>query len=244
MLTHDSSKLGSCTDCVIRDRGICGSLAEDELLDFKYIAGRRTYQPGERILSDVDGNEFLGAIYSGVIKVTGILKDGRQQIVGLLFSPNCLGHMFCGTSTFVVEAATHVEICCFDHRAFERLSGKYSSLNKHLLNQTLDELDAAQDWMVLLGQKTAEEKVATLLLRLVTQSSSYKGNGDNGSTRSAEFELHLNREEIAEFLGLTYETVCRRIAVFKKRNIVRFYGTRRFSIPDLDALAALAGSCP
>ncbi len=237
----EAPELGRCFACLIRERGICGALSEQQLLKFKHIARHRTYRPGERILSSENAADFLGAINSGVVKVTKILADGRQQIVGLLFPPNCVGHTYGKTNAYFVEAATPVELCCFERGGFDRLSAEYPGLSRHLLDQTLKELESAQDWMVLLGRKTAEEKVASLLLMLATRAApSHDCNGCN-APRVAEFELHLKRDEIADFLGLTYETVCRQIAALKKRDIVRFSGTRRFSVPDLEPLATLAG---
>lgn len=237
----ESSNLGHCLTCLIRQSGVCSSMTVDEIGEFKRISRRRTYSPGERIMSSEGGAEFLGAINSGVAKVTKILMDGRQQIVGMLFPPNCFGHAFGKTNAYFVEAATHVELCCFERRGFERMSEAYPGLRRSLLEQTLSDLDAAQDWMVLLGRKTAEEKVASLLLMLATRSAPSPSYIEQCPPRAVDVELHLKREEIADFLGLTYETVCRQIAALKKRGIVKFNGVRQFSVPDWEALERLAG---
>ena len=71
---------------------------------------------------------------------------------------------------YTAEAATDVEICTFPNAAFERLVGEYPGLQQRLFQHTLDELDAARDWMLLLGRKTAEEKVASFLYMLARRS--------------------------------------------------------------------------
>ena len=243
MPAWDTAQMARCLGCIIRDKGLCNALTVDELAQFGQIAHRRTYQPGQRILSSEDDTGYIGAISAGVVKVTKILVDGRQQIVSLLFPPDCLGRSFGKSNPYFAEAATNVEICSFERAGFERMVDDYAGLNKRLLEQTLDELDGARDWMILLGRKTAEEKVASLLLMLATRSqpSEQTDKIEDHQPPPADFELHLKRDEIADFLGLSYETVCRQIAALKKSGLVRFNGTRRFVVPNLDALAAVAG---
>ena len=243
MPAYDTAQMARCLGCIIRDKGLCNALTIDELSEFGQIARRRVYKPGQRILSSEDSNGYIGAISSGVVKVTKILVDGRQQIVSLLFPPDCLGRSFGKSNPYFAEAATKVEICSFERSGFERMVEDYAGLNKRLLEQTLEELDTARDWMILLGRKTAEEKVASLLLMLASRAlpASADAGGQESRKPLADFELHLKRDEIADFLGLSYETVCRQIAALKKSGVVRFNGTRRFFVPDLEALADLAG---
>lgn len=238
MTAERACKLGHCGPCVIRQRGICGSLTEDELLQFRRISRRRTYEPGEIILSSDEKADLFAAVFSGVVKLTKILFDGRQQVVGLLLPPDCLGRPYGKVNPFFAEAATKVELCCYSYSAFEGLLEEFSGLKQSLFEQTLDELDAARDWMVVLGRKTAEERVASLLLLLATRSTLAT---HGRATETVVFELQLKRVEIASFLGLSYETVCRQISALKKKGIIRLTGTRRFSVPDLEALADVSG---
>jgi len=116
----------------------------------------------------------------------------------------------------------------------------HSEMSQHLLEHSLDKLDTAHDWMVLLGRKTAEERVASLLYLLVTRSKLALVH-DHGASRDTGFELHLKREEMADFLGLTYETVIRQLKALYKKDIICLNGRREFSVPDLAALAKAAG---
>jgi len=94
--------------------------------------------------------------------------------------------------------------------------------------------------MVLLGRKTAKERVASLLYLLATRSKLTDPAAEANSPDTG-FELHLKREEMADFLGLTYETVIRQIRALNDKNIIRLTGRREFSVPDLSALAQEAG---
>ncbi len=114
-------------------------------------------------------------------------------------------------------------------------------VKQRLLEQTLDELDSALDWMVLLGRKTAEERVATLLLMLATRASLHSDRQETTPTRLQTLDLHLTREEIADFLGLAHETVCRQLSMLKRRGLIELTGRRQVTVPDVGALAGAAG---
>jgi len=242
MESGTAPELGRCDSCVIRDCGICNALTREELDQFRQIANRRIYRPGAFIMSSDDETEFFAAVYSGVVKLAKILADGRQQVVSLLLPPDCLGRAYDkkGQNNFyIAEAATEVELCCFPRAGFEQMLEHFSGMKQRLLEQIMDDLDLARDWMVLLGRKTAEERMASLLLMLATRSTPFRDVAMPASP-PVEFELHLKRDEIADFLGLSYETVCRQITALKKKGIVELDGTRRFTVPDLDALAKVA----
>lgn len=232
--------LGRCGSCVVRQTGICNALLTDELMQFRTIASRRKFAPGQQIHLADEKPEFFGAVVSGVVKLTKILFDGRQQVVGLLLPPDSVGRAFGRKAPCFAEAATEVELCCFPYAGFERMLDDFPGLKQRLLEQTLDDLDSALDWMVLLGRKTAKERVASLLLMLALRSTVADGEA-NDRGHAKVLDLHLKREEIADFLGLTYETVCRQITMLKKRGVIQLAGRRRVLVPDVDALARAAG---
>ena len=232
--------LGRCYSCVIRRQGLCNALKDDELLRFRRIANRRIFEPGQNILQSDDEPDFFAAVITGVVKLTKVLFDGRQQVVDLLLPVDCLGQVFGRRSSYYAQAATQVELCCFPYSGFEQMLEDFPDLKQRFLEQTLDDLESARDWMVLLGRKTAEERVASLLLMLATRSSFNKA-GHNGAARPIALDLHLKRHEIADFLGLTYETVCRQFTALKNKGLIQQPSKRRFSIPDTEALARAAG---
>src|SRR5262249_57473822 len=118
------------------------------------------------IMSDQEPVTFFANVISGTIKLTKGIADGRQQIVGLLFPPDFLGRTFSRSNPYFAEAASDVEVCVFPSEAFERLIDLYPELQHRLFERTLDELDAAREWMLLLGPKTPEEKAPSFLLLL------------------------------------------------------------------------------
>lgn len=229
-----------CQSCVIRRSGICSALTGVDVTRLSRIAHHRQYKPGQTIITSDEAPHLLAAVTTGVVKLSKLLLDGRQQIVGLLFPPDFLGRVFSHKIPYFAEAATHVELCCFRRAEFEAMLKEHREMSQHMLEHSLDKLDSAHDWMVLLGRKTAQERVASLLYLLATRSKLNPVSMD-GAAAETGFELRLKREEMADFLGLTYETVIRQIKALSEKNVIRLNGRREFSVPDLVALAREAG---
>ena len=204
------------------------------------ISHRKRIAQGQTIMSDDLPVDFFANVVSGVVKLTKTLVDGRQQIVGLLFAPDFLGRAYSSHNPYTAEAATEVEICTFPNTAFERLVDEYPGLQSKLFQHTLDELDAARDWMLLLGRKTAEEKVASFLLMLAKRSL-VTGCQHVPAPGTASFELPLTRADIADYLGLTIETVSRQLTRLKTSATIRLATSRLIVVPDMARLARVAG---
>lgn len=236
-----SSSHSKCNTCNVRHRAICGVLSHEELNCLNQIARRKKISAGQVILSDEEPADFVGIITSGAVKLTKTLADGRQQIVGLQFASDFLGRTYNERNHFFAEAATDVEICSFMCRDFEALLKKFPKLENRLFQNTLDELDSAREWMLLLGRKTAEEKVASFLLMLAKKSS-LLGCAQSNEFTFASFTLPITRTDAADFLGLTIETVSRQITRLKTKKIISVTGNREFLVPDLERLAMIAGS--
>lgn len=229
-----------CGQCPVRHQAVCGAMDEVQIKKLALIAHRKKVSAGQTIISDEEPVDFFANVITGAIKLTKSLPDGRQQIVGLLFAPDFLGRAYSKNNPYTAEAATDVEICTFSNAAFERLVDEYPGLQQRLFQHTLDELDAARDWMVLLGRKTAEEKVASFLLMLARRSLMI-GCQHQASPRTAAFELPLTRSGMADYLGLTIETVSRQLTRLKTNNVIRLEANRMIMAPDLDRLAKAAG---
>ncbi|MBZ0215890.1 MAG: Crp/Fnr family transcriptional regulator, partial [Fimbriimonadaceae bacterium] len=159
-----------CQHCVVRHQAVCGVLAPHELADLNSIARRRLYKPGQNILMAEENIPHVATVVSGVIKLIQSMSDGRQQIVGLQFPPDFLGRTYGVESRYFAEAVSDVDLCLFPKREFETLLADYPDLEKRLFQDTLDELDVARDWMLLLGRKTAAERVASFLLLIARRA--------------------------------------------------------------------------
>lgn len=239
MDAFNTAELGRCLTCIIRDHGLCNALSGEQLLSFKQIARRRHYKSGDLILSGDDKVTFIAGVVSGIVKMSKIFSDGRQQIIGLLFPSDSLGRTFGAHNPYFAEAASDVELCCFEKSSFEGMLEDFPGLKQRLLEQTLDDLDAARDWMALLGRKTAEEKVASFFLLLAQRSTSTE-QGCGGGLTPDIINLSLKRSEIGDYLGLTYETVCRQIRSLSEQGVLEWTSKRRFRVRDFESLTEIA----
>ncbi len=236
-----------CEHCAIRHRSICGALSPSEINDLNSIAVRRRYTAGQTVHWQEEEVTALGNIISGVLKMTRTMEDGRQQIVGLLFPSDFLGRTFSDRAASNVEAASDVEICTFPRARFEALLQRYPDLESRLLAHTLDELDAAREWMLLLGRKSAAEKVATFLLHLARRrvqigcGHSTFGDKDADDDQPIHFELPMTRADMADYLGLTIETVSRQMTRLKKAGIIDVANNRSITVDSRAALERASG---
>lgn len=235
--------LQRCDQCPVRHQAVCGAMDETQIAKLARITHRKKIHAGQTIISDEEPVDFFANIVSGAVKLSKTLPDGRQQIVGLLFPPDFLGRAYSRSNPYTAEAATDVEICTFPNVAFERLVGDFPGLQQRLFQHTLDELDAARDWMLLLGRKTAEEKVASFLYMLAKRGLMVGcRHVHNQPGPSVSFELPLTRADIADYLGLTIETVSRQLTRLKTSRVIELSTSRLIHVPDIERLASAAGS--
>jgi CRP/FNR family transcriptional regulator len=230
-------KLRSCEDCPIRYNAVCSKCDPDELHELEQIKYYRSYAAGQTIFFAGDPLEYVGSIVSGVSSLTRTMPDGRVQMVGLLLPGDFMGRPNRDTIDCDVVAETDVMLCCFRRKPFEKLIVDTPHVGQRLLEMTLDELDAAREWMLVLGRKTAREKIASLLHMIAVRMTSLKESREG----EAVFTLPITRETMANYLGLTIETVSRQMTALKKEGLIAFDERRDIRVPDLAALKAETG---
>ncbi|MCA8884422.1 MAG: Crp/Fnr family transcriptional regulator [Rhodobacteraceae bacterium] len=227
-----------CEDCPILHRAVCAKCETDELQELDALKYYRTVPAGHTVVWSGDEMDFVASIVSGIATLTQTMEDGRTQMVGLLLPSDFVGRPGRSEAAFDVTATTDVTLCCFRKKTFEEMMMRTPRIGQRLLEMTLDELDAAREWMLLLGRKTAREKIATLLAIIVRRDASLRLMGKDGPL---EFDLPLTREAMADYLGLTLETVSRQISALRKSGVIELKGKRHITIPDLDRLLEETG---
>jgi CRP/FNR family transcriptional regulator len=218
-----------CGDCPIRHRAVCSRCEPRELEVLENMKSYKTYEPGQTLVWAGDDLQFLGSVVAGVAALSQTMEDGRRQMVGLLLPSDFVGRPGRDIAPFDVVAATEVTVCRFAKGPFEKLLRETPSIATRLLEMTLDELDAAREWMLLLGRKTAREKIASLIAIIARRDASLRLRKAAGRV---QFDLPLSREAMADYLGLTLETVSRQISTLKREGIIELEGKRHVTIPD------------
>ncbi len=232
-MNGNAKNLGSCSDCPIRYSAVCSKCEPDEFAWMEGAKHYRSFGAGQRVVWAGDRMEFVASVVTGAATLSHTMEDGRTQMVGLLLPSDFLGRPGRSFAPFDVTAVSGLTLCCFQRAPFEGLMRRSQQIGQRLLEMTLDELDAARDWMLVLGRKTAREKIASLLLnlsgRVVALDQAVAVNG-------MVLDLPLTREAMADYLGLTLETVSRHMTALKRDGIIVLEGTRRVVIPDREAL--------
>jgi CRP/FNR family transcriptional regulator len=227
-----------CADCPIRHRAVCARCDGDELEALDAIKYYRSYEAGQPIIWSGDQMNFVGSVVSGIATLTQTMEDGRTQMVGLLLPSDFVGRPGRQGAAYNVVATTDVVMCCFRKKPFEELMARTPHIAHRLLEMTLDELDAAREWMLVLGRKTAREKIASLLAIIARRDASLS---TDAATGAVSFDLKLTREAMADYLGLTLETVSRQISALKKSGVIILEGKRHVTVPDMRRLIEEAG---
>ena len=235
---HNSEVPLVCRSCEARHRGVCGALDENQLVQLAKHTHRTTHNPEEELFAAESSSTHYSNVLRGVVKLTKLMPDGRQQIVGLQFSPDFLGRPFEKTNRLDAQAADEVELCSFPKSVLNNMIKNSPDLEHKLFEQTLRELDESREMMLTLGRKTASEKVATFLQLLATHIDPELEDHEG----PVEFELALKRSDIADYLGLTIETVSRQMTKLRKAGIIDIQNNRHIRIPDLGRLIDMTES--
>jgi CRP/FNR family transcriptional regulator len=222
----------SCEDCEIRTLAVCGALSHEELPRLAAIAHRRELKAGQMLFDEGEIAEEVFTLTSGMVKLYKLMSDGRRQITGFLVGGDFLGLAFGRTYVYSAEAVVDSTMCRFRRAGFLKLLEDFPSIEMALLGRTSTELAAAQDQILLLGRKTARERVATFLLSLCRRQRI----GERGSLR-----LPMSRTDIADFVGLTIETVSRTLTQLRREGVIDLPDTHRVVIASWSRLKQAAG---
>jgi len=202
-----------CYACVVRGVGLCGPLEIRELDRLNAIASRIRLAPEQVLFCEGDEAHSAFAVTEGTVRLSKMLPDGRRQVTGFLSPGGFLGIAYSDTYAYSAEAVTPLALCRFPQRRLEALLTEIPSLERRLLSIASNELKAAQDQMLLLGRKSAEEKISSFLWHWCRRS---RQDCEPGYV----IDLPMNRTDIADYLGLTTETVSRTLSRFAKDGLL------------------------
>ncbi len=222
-----------CDHCGARARSFCDVLKGQEFHQLAAIALSRSFEPRQTIIQEGDPADFLMNVTSGAVKIFRALPDGRTQVVGFLGEGDFMGMPPGEGYTVSAESVTAVEICTFPRRSFERLLKEFPSLERRLFELVSNEIAAAHDHMLLLGRKTARERVASLLVQMAAKEHC-------GNVHKPCVKLAMTRAEMADYLGLTMETVSRTLSTFRRTGLILAQSPDQLLLLRLDALRRIA----
>ncbi|OZB37869.1 MAG: Crp/Fnr family transcriptional regulator [Acidiphilium sp. 34-60-192] len=203
-----------CAKCEARHVGLCDALDDADLHFLAGVARRSTANRGQVFITEGDPARQFFNINHGTAKLYKDLPDGRRQIIGS-------------------EALEPIQYCRFDRTELRGVFGRFPIIERRLLDVASHELVIAQEQMLLLGRKTAVERVASFL-------DGWRNRAAPCANPTAALDLPMSRSELADFLGLTIETVSRALAALRKQNIVSIGSDHRIAILKPTRLTAIS----
>lgn len=229
---HNRSENG-CVDCKVRLISVCSVLALTELEQLEALSQHLTLDKGHVLFGQGDLATFVFNVIEGALRLTRLLPDGRRQVMGFVLPGDFLGLALQERYSVSAEALTPVKACRFERQDFAAVVEVKPHLLKSLHERAGYELTLAQDQMVLLGRRTAEEKVAAFLLSLRDR---FARTGHSSVT----VELPMGRQDMADYLGLTMETVSRMLTRLDRAHAILLVpgGVRLLDPARLEHLAA------
>ncbi|HLH49177.1 MAG TPA: helix-turn-helix domain-containing protein [Roseiarcus sp.] len=189
-----------------------------------------TFAAGEALFWEGDEAGQVFDVLEGVLRVYRIMADGRRAIMGFIHPGDVMGVSFQSRYLFTAEAVTEVKVRRFARGRFFTMINETPALRPQLFAILCDEMSAAQDQMLLLGRKTAEERVVSFLLAIHRKSSA-----------GAEIELPMSRQDMADYLGLTMETVSRMMTSLARRGLIAAGARHSVTLRKLTTLREIAG---
>ena len=222
-----------CTICKVRTYSFCRCLDEDKLKDFSDISFEKSFLNKQNIFLQNDQSDYLYNITEGNVKIYQLLDDGRIQIIGFLYPGDFFGSYRNNKYNYCAEAIGELKTCVFDQKILDKYLDENPILAKELLNKTSFELTLAQDRLTVLGKLNAGERLVKFLLNISEQRNriGWKNN---------PISLPMTRQDIADYLGITIETVSRELSNLKTSNIIKIITSKQIYLSNIEELKSYA----
>jgi CRP/FNR family transcriptional regulator len=226
-----------CATCEARSVSVCNAIHDPDLARLASIAVVTEVGPGQCFIDEGEPADAFFNITAGSAKLFKLLPDGRRQITGFVGPGHFLGIAVSDTYAFSAEAIEPVRYCRFNRGKLRALLDDFPLMEKRLLEVAANELVAAQEQMLLLGRKTARERLASFLLLQSRQ-------GLTCGRARRWFTLPMTRNDIADYLGLTIETVSRTLTRLRNEGLIEIAVQSDVLIDNPRGLEELAGGLP
>ena len=205
--------------------------AEDALSPLQAVSTASRFGRNQTIFNEGDDARYSYKVIQGGVRLCKVRSDGRRQIAEFLLPGDMFG-LECGEEhSLTAEALCDVIVMRCPRNHVERLSEEHPDVRRQLMSLLRRELSAAQDHLVMLGRQTAKERVASFLLLLAERTAAQDGDA---------VDLPMGRQDIADYLGLTIETVCRALTDLKREQQIQIPNRHQVVIRDIEALELVA----
>ncbi|WOC15169.1 Nitrogen fixation regulation protein FixK [Pseudochrobactrum sp. MP213Fo] len=226
---------GACADCEVRKMAICAALQDDALDALEAIMSSRKLDANEMLTEEGAPKQRVFSLTSGLLRLFTLLPDGRRQISGFLYPGDYLGLADDDVYSQTAEAVVPSVLCCFSVSEMDGLMNTYPALKDRLYVMTREALRQSRDNQLVLGRLAPVEKLASFLLVLSAHAVRI-------GQPSSPVHLPMNRTDIADYLGLTIETVSRCFTKMRVQGLIQLPDANTVTILSHRSLSAVAGN--
>lgn len=207
-------------------------LQENELKEVIKLILRRKYKKGQILFFEGDVSDKLFIINKGKVKIYKNTKEGKEQILYILTEGDFIGDLSLlkkGLFEFNAEALEDVSVCILTKDDFDGIIKKNPEITLKMLEYVHDRLVSVENLVQTLSTKDVESRLASLLIGFIKEFGSEAANG-------TILEMPLSREEMANYIGITRETISRKLTSLQDEGIVELIGNKKIIIKDIDTL--------
>jgi len=229
-----------CSDCPVKSTTLCATtniLGHTELSKISHV---KTVPSGGTVLGDDAEASFVATVLRGVVRVTKSMRDGREQIVGLVYPGEFFGRLFADRTSFSYEAASDLVLCVMDRHGFEAVLQRHPELEHEIMLRGFNDLARAYERSMLLTAQSTLERVSTYLLVTLDRREQL--------LEHMSVELHkrvsvsvLTRRDMASYLGTTIETISRHVHYLAAQGVIRIIDASHFEVLNHIRLMRISG---
>lgn len=229
-----------CSDCPVQSRSLCAATDVLGHIELSRISHIKSFASGGTVLGDDVEASLVATVLRGVVRVSKSMRDGREQIVGLVYPGEFFGRLFADRTSFSYEAASDLELCIMDRHGFESVLNRHPELKHEIMLRGFNDLARAHERSLLLTAQSTLERVSTYLLVALDRREIL--------LEHMSVELHkrvsvsvLTRRDMASYLGTTIETISRHVHYLAGQGVIRIIDASHFEVLNHDRLMTISG---
>ncbi|QHI96200.1 helix-turn-helix domain-containing protein [Aristophania vespae] len=235
MVALDGIPVRDCTYCCGRTKSICNAIEEKDLPRLLAASSRLHLPSGRIFIEEGESAQAFYVIAEGRAKLFNLFSDGRRQISGFVATGDFLGLAASERYAFSAEALGDIKLCRFAYETMDHLTEQFPHLQKRLRAEASRELVKMQARLVLLGRKSARERLASFFIEQACCSEDGLEEALNQRKNLSippviSLFLPMSRSDIADYLGLTIETVSRTLKIFKAEGLIKIQDVKTVTL--------------
>ena len=225
--------MSSCVEIV----PIFSSLSRQEMLEVESIAVAKKYARGDMIYMDGDQGERLYVVHRGLVKVFRLSPNGKEQVIRVLGPGEFMGELALFSPATLTDNAVALEeasLCLIEGTLIKDLMQKHPLIAFKVIEELSKRLESAENLIRDINLHPVEQRLAEALLRMVQEQEKGAGGGDSAIV------LPMTKGALASQLGMTQETLSRKLSSFQEQGLIELQGARKIVIIDRDGLDEIA----